>query len=114
MSMKKLILDRLIEVAKLPAEARAVEAEDRASQAGAANAALRLEFARANERLTKATNDMELLRSKTSGANVLLTELYRAAENMAQAKTIGQLNAARPRLTRALAASEKYIDLIPF
>lgn len=114
MSMKRLILDRLIETVKQAADARIAEVEIRALQAEGFLRGLRSEFASANQRLTQVTIERDKLRKEAQESDVPLTELYRAAENMAKAKTTGQVNAARPRLVQALEASGKYIDQIPF
>lgn len=114
MSMKKLILDRLVETIKNDALRQIASADDRAAQAGSLLASLRMEFARASERLTKTTKELDILQQKVQQGDAPLTELYRAAENIARATTHAQVRAALPRLIRALEGSAKYIDQIPF
>ena len=114
MSMKKIVLQRLIDSIESAAHIKTTEAENLAAQTGRLLAEMRLELGKANQRLTTATNDLEILRRKDQESSVPLTDLYRACENILRAKTLSQFNAAKPRLGLAMAAAEKYLDLIPF
>lgn len=110
-TMDELVLDRLIEEATRPTRAALIELQ-------AELARTKQSLTERNSALIRETEWRQKLQREANEADVPISDLYKAAAKVWSSplhpKLSGEFRDAIMALGKAMAASEKYIDCIPF